>query len=83
MANHVASPSPIDYAWDGRISTPGSLIHPPRPLYTKGLLDTAKYHPTQVSGSVGLKHRPQWDIALGAYAPLAPGARVGIYPIAA
>jgi hypothetical protein len=42
----------------------------------------AKYLPTQVSRSVGLKHLPQCGVALGAHAPLAPGTRVGIYPIA-
>jgi hypothetical protein len=53
------------------------------PLYTRGLHDTAKYRPTWVLGGVGSKNRQQWDVALGAYAPLAPTTRVGIYPIAA
>jgi hypothetical protein len=50
-------------------------IHPgrrPRPLYVRGLLDTVKYRPTRVSGSEGPKHRPRWDVALGAHTPLAP-----------
>jgi hypothetical protein len=33
--------------------------------------------PLRVSGSVGLKHRPRWDVAVGTHTPLAPGTRVG------
>jgi hypothetical protein len=57
-------------------------IHPGRrlrPLYARGFLDTAKYSPTQVSESVGPKHRPQWDVAFGAHMPLLLGTRVEIY----
>jgi hypothetical protein len=53
------------------------------PLYDRGLLNIAKYHTTRVSGSISPKHRPRWDIVLGAHAPLALGTQVGIYPIAA
>jgi hypothetical protein len=29
MANHITTPPPSDYAWVGRVSPPGGLIHPP------------------------------------------------------
>jgi hypothetical protein len=61
-------------------------IHPrrrPGPLYARRLLDTAKYRPTLVSGSVGPKHQPRWDVAFRAHMPLALGTRVGIYPTTA
>jgi hypothetical protein len=58
-------------------------IHPgrrPELLYARGLLDTTKYCSSRVSGSIALKHRPRWDVALGSHASLAPGARVGSIP---
>jgi hypothetical protein len=86
MANHVATPPSSDYVRASRFQHLEALsIHlkrKPRPLYTKGLLDLAKYHPTRVSRSVSPNHRPQWDVALGAHAPLAQGTQAGIYSIA-
>jgi hypothetical protein len=77
---------PIMYVPVGFCHLAALSIKPGRrhgPLYTQGILDTAKYRPTRVSGSVGPKHRPWWDVALGAHVPLALGTRVVIYPIAA
>jgi hypothetical protein len=39
------------------------------PPHTRGLRNTDKYHPSRASGSVGPKHWPGWDIAVGAHAP--------------
>jgi hypothetical protein len=58
MVNHITTPPPSDYVWADRISPLGDLIHRPGPLYAQGLLDTAKYRPTWILGSVSPKHRP-------------------------
>jgi hypothetical protein len=85
MENHVATPPSSDYVWASRFQHLVALsIHlkrKPRPLYTRGLLDPAKYHQTRVSRSVSPKHRSRWDVALGAHAPLAQGTQAGIYSI--
>jgi hypothetical protein len=49
----------------------------PRPPHARGLHDADKHRPLQVSGSVGPKHQPRWDIATGTHMPLALRTRVG------
>jgi hypothetical protein len=43
----------------------------------RGSLIRINITPLWVSGSVGLKHRPWWDVAVGTHVSLAPGTRVG------
>jgi hypothetical protein len=42
-----------------------------------GLTDADKHRLLQVLGSVGPKHRPRWDVAVGTHTPLALRTRVG------